>query len=253
MLMLTHRKTIGQPRPVVPFSSGLERKLISYATAATAAGLALSAGAPEASARIVYTPTNIGISAPIDLNGDGIPDFQFGFDAGDHLSALVVHPLVAGNGVVCYAGSKGCFDVVVGAVNQAVGPLKQFASNTVSSNSFSGGGVFMAAGGQYQKTYFFGPWAYAKNRYVGVRFMIEGKIHYGWIRMSVGNFEKDQPITISGYAYETIPNKRILEGDTTGLITEPPAGAETAEPPRATLGALAGGAAWLSIWRRENE
>jgi hypothetical protein len=251
--MLTPQKKKGQSRAVVSFNSILEKKLASYVTAATAAGLALSAVAPEASARIVYTPTNIGISTPIDINGDGIPDFRFGFDAATHGSALVIHPLVAGNGVVCYAGSKGCFEVVVGAVNQAVGPLKQFASNT-ASDSFGGNGVFMALGGQYQQTYFFGPWAYANNRYVGVRFMIEGKIHYGWIRMSVGNWIKGQPITISGYAYETIPNKRILEGDTTGLVTEQSGAAtETAEPPRATLGVLAGGAGALSIWRRENE
>ena len=43
-----------------------------------------------------------------------------------------------------------------------------------------------------------------------------GKIHYGWARLSfqVQNFSITA--TLTGYAYETIPNKPIIAGETTG-------------------------------------
>jgi hypothetical protein len=63
--------------------------------------------------------------------------------------------------------------------------------------------------------------------------------------------------TITGYAYETIPNKAILAGQTKGTdeensLVQPNPISRTA-PARApaSLGALALGAPGLSIWRRD--
>ncbi len=235
----------------------LERNLASYAAAA--AGLALSAGTmsaqTSAAAKIIYTAANINVvsGTTLDLNADGIPDFSFGFDFGDHESALAMHALVAGNAILCSPATNGCFGVAVGKYGRPVGPKKQFVSNTISPYSFSGGGVFMAVGGVYLMTYFDGPWAYAKNRYVGVKFLISGKVHYGWIRMSVGNWLKGQPIHISGYAYEAEANTRILDGHETASATVESDSSDSAslflrDP--ATLGALANGAAGLTLWRR---
>ena len=59
-----------------------------------------------------------------------------------------------------------------------------------------------------------GPWGgNPKNRYLGVRFRIDGQIHYGWVRLTV----LTQPTgtwsaTITAYAYETVPNKAIKAG-----------------------------------------
>jgi hypothetical protein len=101
-------------------------------------------------------------------------------------------------------------------------------------------------------TYFHGPWANAKNRYAGVKFLVGGATHYGWVRMSVGNWHKGRKVTITGYAYETTPNKTIVEGHISGpaersrldssdrLVSRP-----------VTLGMLALGAEGLNIWRRE--
>jgi hypothetical protein len=60
--------------------------------------------------------------------------------------------------------------------------------------------------------------------------------------------------TLSGYAYETIPNKPIIAGKTKGPeeITQTRDAALPATSPQpATLSALAMGAPGLSIWRRE--
>lgn len=62
-----------------------------------------------------------------------------------------------------------------------------------------------------------GPWENAgkgvKSRYLGLKFQIKGKTHYGWARL---NFPKPSGAIMTGYAYETIPNKAILTGKTKG-------------------------------------
>jgi hypothetical protein len=247
------KKSTG-PRATVEFSPSLERNLVSYVTAAGAAGLALSAAAPQAAARIVYTPANITVNVftgtTLDVNNDGIPDFGFGLDPGFHSSALAIHPLVTGNAVLC--GIAPCAEAMAGNYGQAVGPFKGFQSNS-STSAFSGGGVFMAIAGAYgSKTYFFGPWANVKNHYVGLRFMIAGKVHYGWARMSVGNWDTGGAITISGYAYDTIPNHRIIEGHTSGPV-EINSVAPRETSPAATLGILARGADAMQLWRRPQQ
>jgi hypothetical protein len=77
-----------------------------------------------------------------------------------------------------------------------------------------------------------GSWVNVKNRCLGVKFKIKGKIHYGWARLSVQvQFPLTITATLTGYAYETIPNKAIIAGKTKGPE-------DSAEQP-ATLGRLA--------------
>ena len=59
-----------------------------------------------------------------------------------------------------------------------------------------------------------------RNRYLGLKFVIDGKVHYGWARLNVtlGHHRQygDVSGTLTGYAYETIPNKAITTGKTKG-------------------------------------
>ena len=88
-----------------------------------------------------------------------------------------------------------------------------------------------------------------KNRYLGLQFVIKGQVHYGWARLTV-TFSPQKPAAgvlpiLTGYAYETEPNKPILTGKTKGpdVITLDPA----------TLGYLAGGASQIPAWRGERK
>ncbi len=70
----------------------------------------------------------------------------------------------------------------------------------------------------------FGPWLDVKGQaYVGVRFAIKGKVHYGWARLGSISHNKPVKALLTGYAYETIPNKPIVTGKTKGpdVITMP--------------------------------
>jgi hypothetical protein len=91
-----------------------------------------------------------------------------------------------------------------------------------------------------------GPWLGAKDHYLGFEFLIEGKKHYGWARMSTQAFGCYECIgRVLGYAYETIPGKPIYAGDEGDS-------AETSTPPT-SLGALAAGATALNLVRRQQE
>jgi hypothetical protein len=56
-----------------------------------------------------------------------------------------------------------------------------------------------------------------QNRYLGVKFLINGQSHFGWVRLTVKS-DKLLSIsaTITGYAYETVPNKPIFAGTAAG-------------------------------------
>jgi hypothetical protein len=103
-----------------------------------------------------------------------------------------------------------------------------------------------------------GLWNNVKDRYLGFKFTIEGTTHFGWARLNVtcttmyGNHKVTGVLT--GYAYETIPNKPIIAGKTEGPEGDDqpaPTSLKTPTPEPAMLGVLALGAPGLSIWRRE--
>ncbi len=86
--------------------------------------------------------------------------------------------------------------------------------------------------------YLRGPWAFDGNGYLGLRFKIGKQIHYGWARLTVQELgDYKFKATLTGYAYETIPNKPIITGHTKGpdVITLEPG----------SLGALAAGVSRL--------
>jgi hypothetical protein len=106
-----------------------------------------------------------------------------------------------------------------------------------------------------------GLWNNLKNRYLGLKFTINGTTHFGWARLNVtcttmyGNHKVTGVLT--GYAYETIPNKPIVTGktkgpDDLGNVAQPsPAALRAPTHQPASLGLLAMGARALSIWRLE--
>jgi hypothetical protein len=93
-----------------------------------------------------------------------------------------------------------------------------------------------------------------------LKFTINGQVHYGWARFNVkvlhdGHNYRTTPL-LTGYAYETVPNKPIITGQTQGPeddndFTEPNASLSMPARQTATLGMLALGAPALSIWRRK--
>jgi hypothetical protein len=244
------RNTVLQPtRPKQPVNPSLDKKLVAYVTAAGAAGVAILAAATPANAEIVYTPEHVILKGnstyQIDLNHDGTNDFGIQMFQIFHSSMMLAIPDVTGNQVVRPA--VGSNDAVPLNLGGPIGPNRQFASKTTY------GGFFMAINGSYGTlTWFRGPWAKASNKYLGLKFLIDGEVHYGWVRLSV----MKRYSTLTGYAYETVANQPIRAGAESG--TDATAAAypdQLVEPasPMATLGMMARGADGLALWRRDEE
>jgi hypothetical protein len=178
----------------------------------------------------------------LDLNHDGIADFtlvnSFSY------SYLVSVEDLGSNGVAGIRHTGYAYALPAGA---NVGPALPFS------------GALMALYDPNGQSLTFGYWVNVRNRYLGLKFKIEGKTHYGWVRLNV-KLVTDQGFTatLTGYAYETIPNKPIITGQTKGpdddVGNDNPGASITNPvpdiPQPASLGALALGAPGLSIWRR---
>jgi hypothetical protein len=240
-------------RTTTHLNSTVEKKLLGYAALASATGIGVLAMAQPSEGKIVYTPTHQVITTStlfyLDLNGDGIADFVFSnrsekaprretysfrTSAFVGISAAVRTNEVWGAGGLVSALPPGA----------KLGPLGKFAVS-----QFVMGGVSARNG--TQPTYL-GQWAppggSVKNHYVGLKFVINGQIHFGWARLSVQVRQAKNggaQAVLTGYAYESEVNKAIETGNTSGPE------ATSAKP--ATLGQLALGAAGLVARRREKD
>lgn len=206
------RANSGAARELRP---SCQRQLNSYVLAAVASGVAVSALSPSAEAKIIYSLAHrvIGDGGRymLDLNGDRITDLTFinkyshfcTTDGGCGQSQSLAANMAEGNRVVRN---------MWGAVALKTGmPIS-------SKRSFGGGKQTMARllGLSLSSTPW-GSWVNVKNRYLGVKFKIKGKIHYGWARLSVRiQFPMTITATLTGYAYETVPNRPIIAGKTKG-------------------------------------
>lgn len=240
-------------RPSSVLSPLLRNKLDKYGLAA-AAGIGLAALASPAQGEVVYTPAHekIGIKGIlIDLNHDGIPDFElhraiFGLADSEGVLVSSLH----GNRVFNSGGVRA--DVSNLAAGYQVGP------NTAR---FQRGGTFSSKWGPAKLLYncfIFsgppscnGPWDKTQSAYVGFQFLIQGKTHYGWARLrATVTAEQTVDVIVTGYAYETIANKPIVTGQTkSDESSEIPEASLDSSRPAATLGMLSAGASAIPLWR----
>ena len=231
-----------RPRKTARIPDSLHRQLNMYALAAGAVGVGVLALAPPAETKIVYTPAHhvIAAGSTYQLIFRDTPEFTLSHGSGDNgrtYSFLELLPGRRGNGAVgkasyasaLYRGSR-------------IGDGRRFLSRTAR-----------LVWGYWSNGPWYGHWVNVKNRYLGLKFQINGHVHYGWARMSVSVIDgKGILALLTGYAYETIPGKAIIAGATKGPDdAEPATSLNTPTPEPATLGVLALGAPGLSIWRRE--
>ena len=182
----------------------LEPRLMLYALAA---GATLAFSCPT-QAQVVFTPSSAVLQGlgrlDIDLDHDGSNDFSIlarwtVYDTSNMIQAMFA------------SGNRGSDQVATGSRDalkfrkgEQIGPGQSFRAFALMETPF-----------------YRGIWNYnTESRSLGVRFLINGEIHYGWIGFRQVRIFPTIAAKLYGYAYETTPDKPILAGDT-GTGTSP--------------------------------
>jgi len=190
-----------------------------YAFAASAAGVTLLALSQPCAARVIYTRTHkiIGWNGVcnLDLNHEGVADFLILEASSDYQPSNGLFAKEAvGNAVVGYPGFQTWSNLALALKRGArIGPVLGAKQRFVSHGYLGEMMVsrFTTDNGPGTN----GLWVNVRNRYLGLRFKIDGKTHYGWARLSVKLGQRPLiTATLSGYAYETVPNRPIVAGQT---------------------------------------
>jgi hypothetical protein len=247
-------------------ANDLTRQIAQYSLTAAMAGVSALALAAPAAGEVVVTRKTIPIPlTPIDMPhpvkismaNNGVDNFTF------HLtnSPPNVGRSYSFNSLALVGATSNAADVYEGYF---VAPLPRGAKIGASAGftAFESAVEQSVAGvsGRFLRGGYWG--GNLKDHYVGVRFSIAGQTHYGWIRLTVttnpGLHGSAMSATVTGYAYETVPNKTILAGTagTTAQAGDKPS-AELQLPEKLqnqrgpSLGMLAAGADAMPLWRRE--
>lgn len=188
--------------PQRPLNELLESRLLLYALAA---GATLAACTPS-KAEVLFTPSSSFLKPPsslvIDLNHDGVDDFL-----------LTVKEVFVTTSSFAYGfvGRATVYGLVPS--NQFEGfsflglrPLRR-GQRIDNQRRFRSYGIMATGRG------IFGRFDNLQNRFLGVKLVVNGEVHFGWIGFRRVDARKTVQVTLAGWAYETIPDKGILAGD----------------------------------------
>jgi hypothetical protein len=228
-----NEKKLGPERLARP----VEQRLRSYGVIA---GATLAIALP-AHAEVVFTPnhTNLqGGTYEIDLNHDGVSDISLSI--GVTVSTRFTYVSLRAHGL---EQSDAIAETIIPGFARALN-----SQEIVKSNHVFGTNELLAAGSNIESGGI-GSFFHANNRYLGVKFVIDSQVHYGWVGFSRVSVDRTSLIAhLSGYAYETQPNKPIRAGDTGGLEKQAPQ--SVVQPPigSTSLQLLAAGHVANSAW-----
>lgn len=233
-------------------SETLNRRLAGYGLAAMAMSVGVPAAGQAPVGHIVYTPANIPIVAPggstipLDLNNDGTVDFTITTTGSSstrngnfYKHVAVFETPGAGNSAIAKRA------LAKGEIIDKGGQFRSSQVPMVALNFFAASGHF----GTSSK----GAFKHVNDKYLGVKFLIGGQAHEGWVRLTMTNSFGDVKGTITGYAYDTVANEtglaagQIRSGNEDAVTGEAKPPAYTVKP--ATLRMLSLGAAGLPLWR----
>jgi hypothetical protein len=250
------KRSSGSKTPF-KLSDSVHHQLSMYALTAGAAGVGVLVLAQPAEGKIVYTTTNLPLmnqhQVLIDLNHDGIDDFSFyGLSYSNpgistFFFRLTVSPAQQENAIWGVESHEHASCAAALTPGTRIGPKRPYQPERLVMLDWSGSPNGGAA---------YCPWVKGGTAYLGLKFSIKGKVHFGWARVKVSLPGYGSGATLTGYAYETVPDKPIIAGKTTGSDEESGIGPDAAltapAPDPATLGLLALGSRGVTIGRPED-
>lgn len=253
-------------------SNNLDRRLSPYSLAAAVAGVSVLALVQPAAGEVVVTEKTIQIplsslgaeGVGISFANNGVTDVKLILSSfsifGANGNTLKAVNSTEGQGVLGHHVARQDWASAL-PLGAKIGASANFVSAPGCAGAyFSYCGVELAAThtSSFGSRGVGGPFAGSpKNAYLGVRFQIDGELHYGWVRLTVNTaIGRRTKAKITAYAYETEPNQPIWAGSTEEATAEAqlpegivPENIQSQSGP--SLGMLALGANGLSLWRRE--
>lgn len=211
------------------YNSGMDekvKKLLAYSSATTLF-LTLT---DHAEAQIMFTDVDpdIVVEAPggiyeLDLNNDAVTDFIFSATSAGatiltSLGANVfygTHAVFADpqyiNSIAAQAGAASGFAYPYALESAAVvGPSLIFQDAAFQTLGYN---FYALQGADYTTIHAYGNWLGGKtDKFVGLKFVTGGFLHYGWLRMDTDSANRS--FTIKSYAYEATANTPV----TTSLV-----------------------------------
>lgn len=250
----TQEKQAKRLRPSL-LDEVLERRMLLYVLAA---GATLAGASGAAQSRVVFTPSNVVLSTgslQIDLNNDGTTDFILDYGGGPQNVAGRSRrrpPGCSSGGFGLYASGATASDGIVdGNGNTFVEALRN-GTKIGNHDYFKNSGLMaVITDTTFCRSIAEGYFANTTQRFLGVRFQIDGRTHYGWIGFRSVTASVFITATLYGWAYETQPNTPIYAGlaAAIGKLEKQPA-VRSAEP--TSLELLAAGHVAVADWRRRN-
>jgi hypothetical protein len=263
------------PKSNKSLGTNFEKRIFAYAAAASAAGIGLMAAASPAEAEIVYTPVTARVSPTyaLDLDHDGFVDYNLiPFGAASIAGSLrfsylnVCHDALAGFSHQCVSSTFDAnADNLVEMNGSHFAAALQRGAKIGPAQIFGGTGVKVGMAGRtfYSGSntaeHWTGPWVNngkgVTDRYLGLKFKINGEYHFGWARISVRAIaHRGFYAFLTGYAYETTANKgliagQISDGSQASNVKFDDSAPKTQEV--TSLGMLALGADGMRYWRKE--
>jgi hypothetical protein len=155
---------------------------------------------------ITLSVQNVNGSTTYSYNGIPIPITYQGAIANAQLGSSVALVGALGSG----SGSSS-YSFQISALNDG-DPISYNQAFGSSSSNALGADVVIDAGFFGNYSYQFGPFLGATDKFLGASFVVNGEIHYGWVRLSVDS--SATTITIKDFAYNACSNGPINAGDT---------------------------------------
>jgi hypothetical protein len=232
-------------------SESLETRLRAYAVGAGAVATGLAAFSLPAAAEVVVTPAHVTLasgSASFPISFEGTAEFTLANSGGGfYKSWWDLVNVTPGSQAEMVIENHQLAALEAGA---EIGSTQRFGAR---QGVLAFAWVFNEDSSGHTTS---GPFANTTSRFLGLRFRLNGEVHYGWVALSKVTANWGEVVaTITAYAYETEPNTPIYAG----RKTEPPESLQlreggmapdTTELQPATLGVLALGSLGLDAWRK---
>lgn len=217
-------------------------KLAGYAAVA-ACSVALN---KPAEAQIVYhniDPDNI-------LGFYGADEYSYDFDTNGTIDFTISNdlwfnigcPYSGSYGPICYGTTYQSLDVfAAGILNNLAAPYPYGADTLHFNDAISGAGTWTTGG--WARLYeaegdwnswgadvwidasYSGNWHSVTDKYLGIRFLKDGELHYGWVQLSTSISDyAGEAFYIKAYAYEATAGIPVHAGDVGGCFTPVPVG-----------------------------